>query len=234
MQGKSTEELLSIWTENNQKAWSTDELTAVQNILLERLGKLPAQKTENEAKVLSTKKENTDKQETLGEPFFNLSPYNNFRAGLALFCIICLCIGLVMGTMVEQNTKLFLNFARTSQVSDIEKLEIQSIDPTGHGIGKTIAINDEKSVREFVSALKTIEEYRPVRDLPENLFRVKIWRTKNRTIEFECYTVKGEGHTIFVRYLWIKPGGYGFGNGNAKFSSPDLYNWWKKNGMEIQ
>ena len=44
MREKTTEELTSIWEENNLKAWSKDELDATQKILLERLGKLPEQK----------------------------------------------------------------------------------------------------------------------------------------------------------------------------------------------
>lgn len=44
MREKSTEELTSIWAENNQKAWNKDEFDAVQKILLERLGRLPQQR----------------------------------------------------------------------------------------------------------------------------------------------------------------------------------------------
>ena len=44
MREKTTEELTSIWTENNQKVWNKDELDAVQRILMERLGRLPEQK----------------------------------------------------------------------------------------------------------------------------------------------------------------------------------------------
>ena len=46
--------------------------------------------------------------------------------------------------------------------------------------------------------------------------------------------MEGKGNTIFVGYLWAKPGVYSFGNGNAKFSAPDLYNWLKNHGMEFQ
>src|SRR5215216_8185489 len=44
MREKSTDELISIWRENNQETLNKDEFTAIQKVLLERLGKLPAQK----------------------------------------------------------------------------------------------------------------------------------------------------------------------------------------------
>lgn len=44
MQGKSTEELISIWTENDQKAYSKEEFATVQKLLRERVEQLPAQR----------------------------------------------------------------------------------------------------------------------------------------------------------------------------------------------
>jgi hypothetical protein len=44
MREKSTDELISIWVENNQNTLNKDDFAAVQKILLERLDKLPQQK----------------------------------------------------------------------------------------------------------------------------------------------------------------------------------------------
>ncbi len=230
MRAKSTEELISVWTENNQKAWSRDEFDAIQEVLLERLDKLPEQKTTNEAKVVTEKKRGI---ETVYVSFHDLSPYNQFRAAIAIVCIIGLCFGAIVVRMVDENTNLFWRFAENSTASDIEKIEFQRIDQNGNGIGKAVSVSNDKSIGGFVSALKTIEEYQPNHPSPENEFSVKIWLTKNRTIEFYCYTMEGEGNTIFVGYLWAKPGVYSFGNGNAKFSAPDFYEWLINNGMEI-
>src|SRR6266542_4284935 len=166
IRAKSTEELISIWTENNQKAWSRDEFDVVQKVLLERLGKLPEQKITHEAKVVAAKKRGIETKPAYVS-FHDLSPYNQFRAAIAVFCIIGLCFGAIVVKMVEENTNLFWRFAENSKVSDIEKMEV-------------------------------------------------------------------EGNTIFVGYLWAKPGVYSFGNGNAKFSAPDFYEWLAKNGLEIQ
>jgi hypothetical protein len=233
MREKSTEELTSIWKENNQKAWSKEEFDAIQKVLLERLGKLPEQTIKLETKAVSTKKKGVD-SEPERISFQDRNPYNQVIAAFVIFAFICLCFGAMLTTMVGENTKLFWRFAENSKVSDIEKIEIQRINQNSNGIGKIISLTDENSIGEFIAALKTIEEYQPNHPRPENEIRVKIWRTKNRTIEFECYTMEGEGTTIFVGYLWAKPGVYSFGNGNAKFSTPDFYDWLTKNGMEIQ
>ncbi len=233
MKGKSTEELISIWTENNHKVWGKDEFGAVEKILLERLGKLPEQRIKNESEVVSGKKK-AFYREPEKISFQDLSPYNQFRTAFVIFAFICLCLGGILSTMVGENTKLFWRFAENSIALDIEKIEIQRIDQNSKGIGRIITVNDEKSIGEFASALKTIEDYQPSHPSPKNQIRVKIWRTKNRTIKFECYTMEGKGNTIFVGYLWAKPGVYSFGNGNAKFSAPDLYNWLKNHGMEFQ
>src|SRR6266542_5000433 len=151
IRAKSTEELISIWTENNQKAWSRDEFDVVQKVLLERLGKLPEQKIMYEAKVVATKKRGIETKPAYVS-FHDLSPYNQFRAAIAVFCIIGLCFGAIVVKMVEENTNLFWRFAENSKVSDIEKIEIQRIDLNGNGIGKAVSISNEKSIGEFVSA----------------------------------------------------------------------------------
>ena len=74
MREKTTEELTSIWTENNPKAWSKDELDATQKILLERLGKLPGQK-----KIINNKR-----------PHFEFSLVDKMTLGMAWF-FMALC-----------------------------------------------------------------------------------------------------------------------------------------------
>ena len=44
MRGKSTEELISIWTEYVQKVYSKDEFKAIEKILRERIDELPPQR----------------------------------------------------------------------------------------------------------------------------------------------------------------------------------------------
>ena len=44
MRGKSTEELVSIWTEYNQKVYSKEEFAVIEKILQERIGKVPPQR----------------------------------------------------------------------------------------------------------------------------------------------------------------------------------------------
>lgn len=241
MREKSTEELISIWVENNQKTWSQEEFNAIQSILLERVGKLPTQKTVKETKVAPIKKIRLPDNERLGEPFFNLSPFNNFRALIGLFVIACLFFGFILASMVEQNTKIFWNFAQTSSPSQIEKIEIQRIDQNSNGIGNIITIDDKEKISEFSSALKTIQEYHANHPSPNYVVRIKIWRVtklafgfQHSTIEIECYTMSDEGNTLFVGAVLVKPGIYSYGNGNAKFLAPDLIHWLQENGISIQ
>src|SRR6266511_4174101 len=45
IQGKTTEELQVIWQENDKSKWSKEDFDAVQKVLMERVGKLPEQKS---------------------------------------------------------------------------------------------------------------------------------------------------------------------------------------------
>lgn len=241
MREKSTEELISVWVENNRKAWSQEEFNAIQSVLSERLGKLPEQKIAPETKANPVKIKKTTNDNRLGEPFFNLSPINNARAVLGIFAAIVLCLGSIAIRMVEQNTQIFWGFAKTSTPSQIEKIEIQRIDQNGNGIGSVITIDDKEKISEFVSVLKTIQEYHENHPSPNYEVRIKIFRLKklafgvqHSTFELECYSMSGEGSTLFVGAIWVEPGMYSYGNGNAKFLAPDLIDWLKENGISIQ
>ena len=241
MREKSTEELISIWVGNNRKAWSQEEFNAIQSILSERLGKLPAQNQTQETIVSSAKNKKLLNNDRLGEPFFNLRPLNNLRSLIGLFGMVCLFFGFIVASMVEQNTKIFWEFAQTSTPSHIEKIEIQRIDQNGNGVGGIVTIDDKEKISEFASVLKTIQEYDANHPSPYYEVRIKIWRnkklafrTQHSTIELECYTMNGEGNTLFVGAIWVEPGMYSYGNGNAKFLAPDLLDWLNENGISIQ
>ncbi len=241
MREKTTEELISIWTENNRKAWSQEEFNAIQSILSERLGRLPEQKLTQETKIIPVNIKRPANDNRLGEPFFNLSPINNARAVLVIFAAIVFCLGSIAIRMENQNTQIFWDFAKSSTPSQIEKIEIQKIDQNGNGNGNIYTIDDKERISDFASAIKTIQDYQPNHPSPNYEVRIKIWRIKklafkiqHSTIELECYTMSDEGNTLFVGAVWVEPGMHSYGNGNAKFLAPGLINWLKENGISIQ
>jgi hypothetical protein len=233
MREKSTEELISIWIENNQKARSKEEFGAVQRVLLERLGKLPQQKVTQEVEVTSVRKKGIHAEPTRIS-FRDLSPYTQIQVIIGVICITGLCFGSIVVTMVEQNTKLFWEFAKSVTSSDIEKIELQRIDQRGNGIGEVITVTDSKVISEFVSLLNGIQQHDPNYPRAQKKIRIKLWRTKERTIEFQGYTLPGSGRAISVGNLWIRPGIYPFGNGKVEFPASGLYDWLARNGIEIE
>ena len=96
MRGKSTEELITIWTENNQKAYSKDEFDAVAKILLERIGKLPEQRAiyKDPYKTPVKKKEwfESDPQ----PPSSSLSIRNQIRIAIAVVLFLFLSFACMM------------------------------------------------------------------------------------------------------------------------------------------
>ena len=241
MREKSTKELIAIWVGNDQKAWSQEEFNAIQSILSERLGKLPAQKQALEIKTTSVTIKSPVNKDRLGEPFFNLSPLNNARAVFGILAAIFLCLGSIVIRMENQNTQIFWDFAKNSTPSQIEKIEIQKIDQNGKGVGTVFTIDDKERISDFASVLKTIQDYQPNHPSPNYEIRIKIWRIKklafgirHSTIELKCYTMSDEGNTLFVGGVLVEPGVHSYGNGNAKFLAPDLINWLKENGISIQ
>ena len=232
MREKSTEELISIWVENNRKKWSQEEFNAIQSVLSERLGKLPSQKTVQETKNIPIKEERIAN---------NDSPREQFRGFLIIFATIVFGLGSIVIRMENQNTQIFWDFAKNSTPSQIEKIEIQKIDQNGKGVGTIFTIDDKERISDFASVLKTIQDYQPNHPSPNYEIRIKIWRIKklafgirHSTIELKCYTMNDEGNTLFVSSVQIEPGVHSYGNGNAKFLAPDLIDWLKENGISIQ
>lgn len=229
---KSTEELISIWVENNRKKWSQEEFNAIQSVLSERLGNLPPQKAVQESKNIPIKAERISN---------NSSPREVLRGLLIIFASIVFCLGSIVIQMENQNTQIFWDFAKNSTPTQIEKIEIQRIDQSGEGIGTVFTIDDKERISDFSSVLKTIQEYQPNHPSPNYEIRIKIWRIKklafgirHSTIELKCYTMSDEGNTLFVGSVSVEPGLHSYGNGNAKFLAPDLIDWLEENGISIQ
>lgn len=169
-----------------------------------------------------------------GKPFFNLSPWGNFRLGLFIVVITFALIGFIFDGLVEQNTKVYWKFVENVTPTDIEKIEVQRIDFNDNGIGELIVVKEIETISSFTSALKTVQPYQPNAPVAENKARVKVWLKDGRTIEFVSYTIEGESGTVFVGDVFIKPNLYAFGNGHAQFPGSNLYEWLINIGIEIQ
>lgn len=234
MREKSTDDLISIWVENNRKLWTSDEFDAIYKVLSERLKNLPQQKSTEDIKPTPKPKWYGE-----GETFERLSYHSQFRGFSILLGIIILCLVFLIANAQEQNSRIFWEFSLKSKVSDIEKLELQKLDENGDGVGEIIVITDRNSLNKFVSILNKIEENPRYHAIRSNEFKLTIWRTKNNifgtqhSIELRCYTLKKEENTIFVNTINLQPALYGFGSGNTKFISPELIDWLNKNGLTI-
>ena len=90
MQGKTTEELQEIWQENDKSKWSKEDFDAVQKVLLERVGKLPEQKSleKSDAQIKSSG------QNIASD---NLSGKYPFLTAYVGFVALFLALGLVLG-----------------------------------------------------------------------------------------------------------------------------------------
>ncbi len=81
MRAKATEELTSIWTENDRTLWEADEVHAAGVVLQERTGKLPEQNTRAEVKPASRLEESDD---WFWDPFSEKG-WRIRKAGLIIF-----------------------------------------------------------------------------------------------------------------------------------------------------
>jgi hypothetical protein len=101
MRAKTTEELMALLADKNQKNWSKEKREAAQRVLQERTGKLPEQKVVSPQRTTQVKsRQPFDDNEPIGEPFFNLSPYNNFRLGCIIFgAIFMFVISIILITI---------------------------------------------------------------------------------------------------------------------------------------
>ncbi len=89
MQEKTTEELQSIWQENDKSKWSKEDFDAVQKILIERTGRLPEQKI--------AEKSTTPPELGLSEKLSRQYPYlTAFIGFIALYVLSGYAAGIIM------------------------------------------------------------------------------------------------------------------------------------------
>ena len=101
---KTTEELISIWTDYDQNAYNSTEIDAVGKILLERVGKLPERPNlEDQNQSSKEMKEGIGYLSRSPTSYSDLSPLNEFRVALLKFWFFFICLGLVFGIPVELN-----------------------------------------------------------------------------------------------------------------------------------
>ena len=107
MRGKSTEELISIWTEYNQKVYSKEEFAAIEKILQERIGKVPPQRAiyKDPYKTLEKKKTWVE-QEPIDVPYFLSSAYLARRRDMAIVMAVILFLILSLACFVLIASKL--------------------------------------------------------------------------------------------------------------------------------
>lgn len=86
MDRKATEELLAIWHENNREAWTDEAFAAVQAVLLNRLGSVPAQGALLAENELPTADERGAEEEALfgSQTLVFLATWSNRLAWLVL------------------------------------------------------------------------------------------------------------------------------------------------------
>jgi hypothetical protein len=88
MQGKTTEELLAIWQENDRTQWSKEDFDAVQTVLAQRIGKLPEQNhPETSTKKAASSEPNPPMVDNLSRKYPYLTAYVGF---VALFLLLSL------------------------------------------------------------------------------------------------------------------------------------------------
>ena len=92
MRAKTTEELMSILAEKNQKNWSKAECEAAQRVLRERAGKLPEQKVISPQRTTQVKSRRPfDSNEPIGE-LFSILAHIIILGWVALFSVRLLCV----------------------------------------------------------------------------------------------------------------------------------------------
>ena len=103
MRAKSTEELMALLEDKKQNIWSKEEREAAETVLQERTGRLPAQKFVSTQRTTRVKnRQPLDDNEPIGEPFFNLSPYNNVRLGCIIFGAVFMFVVSIILITIDQ------------------------------------------------------------------------------------------------------------------------------------
>ena len=81
LQKKTTEELLAIWTKNDQTQWTHQDFDMIKKILTERLGQVP----EQQSVALQNDRPNSKKAEAADKTFFII---------IAIIAAICICVAI--------------------------------------------------------------------------------------------------------------------------------------------
>ena len=93
MRGKSTEELISIWTEYDQKVYSKDEFKAIEKILRQRIDELPPQRAiYKDPHKTPVKKKTWAETEPPDSPYFLSPAYLAHRKEIAIVMAVILFI----------------------------------------------------------------------------------------------------------------------------------------------
>jgi hypothetical protein len=92
MQGKTTEELQAIWQENDKSKWSKEDFDAVQKVLMERVEKLPEQKSLEKTDEPIKLSGQTSSSDNVSTKYPYLTAYVGF---VALFLLFGLVLGFI-------------------------------------------------------------------------------------------------------------------------------------------
>ncbi len=88
MQGKTTEDLITIWQENDKAKWSKEDFDAVRQVLTQRISKLPEQNhPETSTEKVTSVEQNLLRVDTISRKYPYLTAYVGF---VALFLLLSL------------------------------------------------------------------------------------------------------------------------------------------------
>lgn len=231
MREKSTEELISIWVENNHKRLGQEELSAIERVLLERLGRLPEQGIKQEIETVPLISNKTTIDDSLGEPFF-IVHLRAFLFGSGLFLIVLLCVGII-AALGKINDVIFWNFTINALPERIESIEIQEISDSNTKNNPPIIVKDKEAISHFVTALSTIQEYDPDQISGQHDLRIFVKLNAIETIEIDCFTIQGS-NSIIVRSVFISPNFLAASVTTAIFPESDFHDWLISVGVNLQ
>jgi len=166
-------------------------------------------------------------------PLLSSGSTANIKNLFRLIIISVVLLGMFLQNLSEQNAKTFWKTIERITPSDIEKIEIQNYQ-SNKEIGNPIVITDRVTITDFVTAVKTIQEFGSNHEHFGSGTIIKIFIidneafdliTNKRTLEFKCYFLPNAGETVFVREMKVKPGIFTSGSGYARFAGSVFYDW---------